>query len=94
MHMVKKTTAKEKPKPPTVVTYNVADLKGARKAMGGSMHDTWNDIIAHQAIRSLWTGTSTPEDQNKQNVATIAALHGIKPRDELALQIARYMRCL
>jgi hypothetical protein len=70
-------------KTPTVITYNEVDLKGERKAMGGGMHDTWNDTIAHQAISSLWTKHSTPEQQDRQYVATIAALHGIKPRGEL-----------
>jgi hypothetical protein len=76
---------------PTVVTYDLRDLKGEKKDMGGSMHDLWNDIIAGQAIASLWTGHSTPEDRNKQMVATVAALHGIKPRDELEGMLAAQM---
>jgi hypothetical protein len=83
-NMVKKTTKTDKPPAPAVVVnYNEADLKGERKAMGGSMHDTWNNLLAGQAISTLWTANSTPEDRDRQNVATIAALHGIKPRDEL-----------
>jgi len=81
--MVKKT--------PTVVSYNVADLKGEKKDMGGGMHDTWNDVIAGQAIAALWTGNSTPEDRDKQYVATVAALHGIKPRDELEGMLSAQM---
>jgi hypothetical protein len=72
----------------TVVTYNIADLKGEKKDMGGGMHDTWNDLVAGQAIAALWTGNSTPEDRDKQFVATVAALHGIKPRDELEGMLA------
>jgi hypothetical protein len=81
----------ETKKTPTVVTYNLADLKGEKKDMGGGMHDLWNDILACQAIAALWTGHSTPEDQNKQMVATVAALHGIKPRDELEGMMAAQM---
>jgi hypothetical protein len=83
--------AKETKKTPTVVTYNLADLKGEKKDMGGGMHNVWNDILACQAIAALWTGHSTPEDRNKQMVATVAALHGIKPRDELEGMMAAQM---
>jgi hypothetical protein len=78
-------------KTPTVVTYNVADQKGALKDMGRSMSDTWNHILAGQAIAALWTGHSSPEDRDKQFVATVAALHGIKPRDELEGMLAAQM---
>jgi hypothetical protein len=86
--MTGKRIAKTAKKTPTVVTYNVADLKGEKKDMGGGMHDMWNDVLAGQAIAALWTGNSGPEDRNKQFVATVAALHGIKPRDELEGMLA------
>jgi hypothetical protein len=78
-------------KTPTVITYNVADLKGEKKDMGGGMHDTWNDILAGQTINSLWIGHSSPEERDKQCVATVAALHGIKPGDELEGMLAAQM---
>jgi hypothetical protein len=89
--MTGKRIAKTAKKTPTVVTYNVGDLKGEKKDMGGGMHDMWNDVLAGQAIAALWTGNSGPEDRNKQFVATVAALHGIKPRDELEGMLAAQM---
>src|SRR5205814_10609612 len=76
---------------PMRVTYNVADQKGERKDVGGSMSYVWNDILAGQAAHSLWIGNSTPEERDKQYLATVAALIGVGPRDELEAMLAAQM---
>ena len=69
----------------TAVTVNEFDdkLKGERKNIGGSKSDHWNDLLVRQAVDALWLKNSDAETQGKQLSATIAALIGIAPKDEL-----------
>lgn len=59
------------------------DRKGQLKNIGGSQSDHWNNILANQAVHALWLKNSTPEERDKQLSATVAALIGIAPKDEL-----------
>ena len=73
----------------TIVVANVADdLKGALKHLGGSRSDDWNNILANQAINTLWLKHSDEETRDQQYDATLFALIGIGPRDELEGMIA------
>jgi hypothetical protein len=78
----KKTTADDK-KATTVVANDPDDLKGALKKVGGSMSDHWNSLLANQAIQTLWLKHSDPEMRDRQMSATVAAMVGIGPKDEL-----------
>jgi hypothetical protein len=69
--------------PKTVVVGNADDRKGRLKNIGGSQSDHWNNILANQAVQSLWLKNSSPEEREKQLSATVAALAGIGPKDEL-----------
>jgi hypothetical protein len=69
--------------PTTAVTNNPDDCKGALKDVGGSQSDHWNNTLANQAVQTLWMKNSDAETRDKQFSATIAALLGIGPRDEL-----------
>jgi hypothetical protein len=80
--MTAKKAAKET-KPSTVVANDPDDLKGTLKNIGGSRSDHWNNIIANQTINALWLKHSDAETQEKQFSATVAALIGIAPKDEL-----------
>jgi hypothetical protein len=80
--MTGKNTAKET-KPPTVVANDPEDLKGMLKNVGGSRSDHWNNILANQTVQALWLEHSDPETRDKQFKATVAALIGIAPKDEL-----------
>jgi hypothetical protein len=42
-----------------------------------------NNILANQTVQALWLKHFDPETQNKQYSATVAALIGIGPKDEL-----------
>jgi hypothetical protein len=77
----KKTTAKVEPK--TVVADDPDDRKGRLKSIGGSQSDHWNNTLANQAVQALWVKNSGPEERDKQLSATVAALIGIGPKDEL-----------
>ena len=59
------------------------DRKGRLKNIGGSQSDHWNNTLVNQAVQSLWMKNSSPEERDKQLSATVAALMGIGPRDEL-----------
>jgi hypothetical protein len=69
--------------PTTVVAVDPDDRKGRQKNLGGSQSDLWNDTLALQAVQALWVKNSSPEEYDKQLTATVAALMGIAPKDEL-----------
>ena len=75
----KKTVAA---KPKAVAARERDELKGTLKRVGGSKSDHWNDTLAHQAIHALWK-KSDEKQYDRQLNATIAALAGIGPKDEL-----------
>src|SRR5262245_27864342 len=77
----KKTVAKTETK--TDVADAPDDREGRLKSIGGSQSDHWNDTLANQAAQALWLKNSTPMERDKQLSATVAALMGIAPKDEL-----------
>lgn len=77
----KKHAAKAEPK--TVVGDDPDDRKGRLKSIGGSQSDHWNNTLANQAVQALWVKNSSPEERDKQLSATVAALIGIGPKDEM-----------
>jgi hypothetical protein len=70
-------------KPSTVVANDPDDLKGVLKNIGGSRSGHWNSTLANQAVQALWLEHSDPATRDKQYSATVAALVGIGPKDEL-----------
>jgi hypothetical protein len=80
------TTKASANKVTTVVANDPGDQNGRLKGIGGSKSDRWNNTLANQALSSLWF--SSPEDRDKQLSATVAALIGIAPKDELEGMLA------
>jgi hypothetical protein len=74
--------------PTTVVADDPSDRKGALKAIGGSQSDGWNNVLANQALHSLWLGNSDQQAREHQYGATVADLIGIGPKDELEGMLA------
>jgi hypothetical protein len=72
----------------SLVAEDADELKGTMKALGGSRSDHWNDTLGNQALRTLWTAYSDERIKNRQINATVAALAGIAPRDELEAMLA------
>jgi hypothetical protein len=68
--------------PRIVVADDPDDRKGRLKNIG-SQSDHWNNVLANQAVQALWITNSSPEERGKQLSATVAALIGIAPKDEL-----------
>jgi hypothetical protein len=62
--------------------------KGALKELGGSNSDHWNNVLINQAASSLWTANSDEATLAIQRSATVAALAGIGPKDELEGMLA------
>ena len=81
--MSAKKAAPGETKATTVVANDADDLKGALKFIGGSRSDSWNNILANQAVETLWLKNSDKETRDEQYDATVAGLIGIGPRDEL-----------
>jgi hypothetical protein len=69
--------------PRSVVADHPEDRKGRLKNIGGSQSDHWNNTLANQAVQALWVKNSSAEERDKQLSATVAALMGIAPKDEL-----------
>jgi hypothetical protein len=86
--MTGKKTARET-KSSTVVANDYSKVrKGRLKQIGGSRSDDWNNILANQTVQALWLKHSDPETRDKQYGATVAALVGVGPKDELEGMIA------
>ena len=81
--MAKSKTKTTTAKPATVATDESADFKSVLKNAGGSRSDSWNHVLADQALQVVWLNSSDATEQKRQLTATIAALTGIAPRDEL-----------
>jgi hypothetical protein len=69
--------------PKTVVADDPGDRKGRLKNIGGSQSDHWNNALGNQAMQALWVRNSSSEERERQLIATVAALAGIAPKDEL-----------
>ena len=56
--------------------------------ISGSRSDHWNSTLANQTLKAFWLEHSDPATQKKQYSATVAALIGIGPKDELESMMA------
>jgi hypothetical protein len=78
-------TAKKKPE---VEVHDLSMRIGKLKAIGGSMSDDWNNILANQTSQTVWLSNSDPDEIRLQRHAIVSALIGIRPGDELEGMIA------
>jgi hypothetical protein len=77
-------------------TYDVnpwdpAARQGRLKGIGGSDFDTFNNVVANQAIQSLWLAHAEGEDKDRLISAGVGALIGIAPKDEIEGMLAAQM---
>jgi hypothetical protein len=74
---------------PEVHIHDLSKLKGQLRAIGGSMSDAWNSIVANQAANALWfRENADAEEIRRQRHATVQALICIKPKDEFEGMLA------
>ena len=72
----------KKPDGPKLVV-QLGEWKGTLKSLGGSNCDDWNNLVASQAMNGLWLKQSDAQTRDLQMNATVAAMIGIAPKDEL-----------
>jgi len=73
------------------MTINLTDpesFNGTLKDLGGSKSDHWNNILVGQSIQTLWIKHPDKETRDRQYKATVSALNGIGPKDEIEGMIA------
>jgi hypothetical protein len=75
-------------KPTTIDITDPGSISAIHKEIGGSRSDHWNILLLNQAAQSLWTGFSDQEVRDRQFKATVSALIGIGPKDEIEGMIA------
>ena len=86
--LMTKRKATQGKKTKIVVANDPEDRKGTLKSIGGSQSDHWNNTLANQAAQVLWLKHSDSEECDRQLAATVAALIGIAPKDELESMMA------
>jgi hypothetical protein len=88
------TKAKKTDETTVVEAHDPSSLPGKLKPIGGSRSDTWNNVIANQAVQTIWGKNSSEEERKNQVSATIAGLIGIGPNDELeGMMAAQLIAC-
>ena len=75
-------------KPTTVVADDPEALRGTLKSIGGSQSDHWNNVLVNQTVQALWINHSDEDTRDRQYSATVQALVGIGPKDEIEGMIA------
>src|SRR5262245_41679749 len=82
-------SAKKPVKPESEVhVHDLSKLRCTLKAIGGSMSDDWNNMLANQTIQTLWLKHSHPEETRRERHATVGALIGSRPGEEVEGMIA------
>ena len=80
-----------KPKAPKNTVVKIEDplkSKGELKCLGGSNSDTLNKALAAQVVNTLWLKDADEEERERLMSASLSALAGIAPRDELEGMLA------
>ena len=85
--------AKTKPKaaPKSILAFDPANGEGKLRRIGGSGSDDFNQVLADQAFRSVWTAHCDEATHDQQFQGTLAAMMGIAPRDQIEGMLAAQM---
>jgi hypothetical protein len=76
-------TKRTKPKRAGIEAKHPSVYEGRLKCIGGSQSDDFNQVLADQAVKSLWTAHSDQEGREILYQAALSALMGTAPRDEI-----------
>jgi hypothetical protein len=63
----------------------------ALKEIGGSSNEHWNAMIVGQVTKALWLANGTRDQAVEKQVAAVAAMRGIGPKDEVEGMLAAQM---
>jgi hypothetical protein len=69
--------------PETIEAPRPGEQSGRLRSIGGSDSDDFCNVLANQIVVAQWRDHSNPDDRTRQIRATIAAMSGMKPQDEL-----------
>jgi hypothetical protein len=59
------------------------EQRGVLRSVSGSQYDDFSETLFHQVVEALWQANSDSDEHTRQVRATLAAMMGMKPRDEL-----------
>ena len=59
------------------------EQRGDLRSISGSGNDDFSNILANQVVNALWRAHSGSDEQTHLVQGTLAAMIGMKPRDEL-----------
>jgi hypothetical protein len=69
--------------PETVEAPRPGAQRGRLRSIGGSDSDDFCNVLANQVVVAVWRERSDPDERTRQVRATLAAMTGMKPQDEL-----------
>ena len=58
------TKAKKSDETKVVEAHHPSSLPGKLSPSGGSRSDTWNNVVANQAVQTIWTIGEQPETRS------------------------------
>jgi hypothetical protein len=61
------------------------------KQIGGSEIELWNAVLVGQVIKAQWLANATSAQMEEAQVAAVAAMRGIGPKDEIEGMLAAQM---
>jgi hypothetical protein len=59
------------------------EQRGVLRSVSGSDYDDFSETLFHQVVEALWQANSDSDEHTRQVRATLTAMVGMKPRDEL-----------
>jgi len=85
---VKRKPTAPPPKPQALQVPLPEKDPGSLKHIGGSSIDAFNNIVAKQALKSLWVAHSDSAGLQTQYQAVLTAMIGVQPKDEIEGMLA------
>jgi hypothetical protein len=67
----------------TITMPRPGEQRGALRSISGSDNDDFSNVLVDQAVNALWRKNSDSDEETRQIRATLTAMMGMKPRDEL-----------
>jgi hypothetical protein len=64
------TKSKKSVQTTMVQAHDPSSLPGKLRSIGGSKSDTWNSVVANQAMQTIWGKNSDQEERNNLNSAS------------------------
>lgn len=80
---------RQPPKDPAALVFDRSPKPPRLKDIGGSMHDTFNSMLANDVVRSMWLQPSwSADDHEKRKNSALLAMLAFAPKDEIEGMLA------